>query len=314
MRALAGAALLLLLASGCLGFERVVCPAQVGGTFLIPPDVPATADPRVAVDLPVLVTRLNVSLAPQVSAQAQRQVGAASVPVERTEFNATGAQRLERLRLQPRDLAAPGGLVVRMDVADTLLPPKCGAAGGLGFTAGATLQEGRLLAPGHGAHVWYAGFWENGTLFETNIQGFDHSGWPRAGWYQSVPYDPLPVYVYDQSRSEQPASWKSAGQTVHGQAAGTPVDGPAQTATGPADATLGLGYYSTIKGFNDGLKGLSTYGARVLHMEAKDAYPAGAANNPLAGANLVFYVRLADVVDQPCPTLTLPAAAPCPQP
>jgi hypothetical protein len=320
MRNLACLALLLALAAGCVGDGHVVCPARDGGTFLPPPDGgPATVDPRVPADLPVLVSGLNASLAPQVVAQAHGQAAPhAAVPLERTEFNATGPQRLERLRFQPADLALSGGLTIGMGVNDTRLPRRCGEAGGLSFGAGAVQRQGRLLAPGHGAHVWYAGFWENGTLFETNIAAFDHAAWPKAGWYQSIPYTPLAVYVYDQARSEEPADWKGAGQTIHGSAAaGTPVEGPAQTAASPVDATLGLGYYTTIQGFNDGLKGLSTEGARVLRMDAKDAYPAGTANNPLAGANLVFYVRLADVVDAPCPAPPLPAAAPvvpCPSP
>ncbi|MCA1810998.1 MAG: hypothetical protein LC623_03180 [Halobacteriales archaeon] len=162
-----------------------------------------------------------------------------------------------------------------------------------------------MLTPGHGAHVWYAGFWENGTLFETNLEAFDHSAWPRAGWYQSVPYEPLPVYVYGQERSEEPAYWKPLPSPAP---TGTPVDGP----VGTAAAAPGLGYYSTIKGFNDGLKGLSTTSTRVIWMAAADAYPAGTPNNPLAGDNLVFFVRLADVVDQPCPSPQPTGTLACP--
>ncbi|MEA3143968.1 MAG: hypothetical protein QOG31_1292 [Thermoplasmata archaeon] len=297
MRFAVCAALLLLALGGCLGAPPTACPAHNGGTVLRAPDPGASrADPRVPVDELYLVSGLNTDLAPQVAVRVVEQSEPhPTVPVERTEFNATGPQRLERLRYQPADLARAGGLNVSWSVHDTLLPPKCGAAGGVAFTTGVIQNQGQRLTPGHGTHVWYAGFWENGTMFETNIAELDHSGWPRVAGYQSVPYEPLPVYVYDKSRDEQPAQWKplpGAGPT------GTPVDGPAAAAA----ATPGVGYYSTIKGFNDGLKGLSTTGARVLHLEAKDAYPAGTANNPLAGANLVFYVRITDVVDLPCPT------------
>jgi hypothetical protein len=297
-------AALLLLASGCLG-GQVACPASAGGTFLQAPGVgPSQADPRVAADELYLVRGLNESLAPQVHVAATEQAGQhAPVPAERTEFGG-GPQRLERLRFAPGDLARQGGLNVSWSVEDTRLPAPCGAAGGVTFSTGALQQQGTILAPGHGAHVWYAGFWENGTLFETNIEALDHSAWPRAGWYESVPYAPLPVYVYDQSRSEEPEHWKAHGAP----ATGTPVDGPAATAA----AAPGLGYYSTIKGFNDGLKGMSTTGARVTWMDAKDAYPGGTANNPLAGANLVFYVRLEDVVDAPCPAPQPTGMLPCP--
>lgn len=192
--------------------------------------------------------------------------------------------------------------------------------GGCGLRDGtfgdARLQVPRLGMtphPGQGVHVHYAGFWENGTLFETNIKALDQSAWPRAGWYETIPYDPLPVYVYDQSRSEQPAYWK--GTTGNLARTGTPVDGPAAPVTSQVDAAAGIGYYSTIKGFNDGLRTASTTTVRVMHMDAKDAYPAGTPNNPLAGDDLVFLVVLDDVVDQPCPsTVGTPSVLglPCP--
>jgi hypothetical protein len=309
------AALLALLAcaaalAGCsaAGPQADGCP-QHGHATVVSGDPASTADPRQPSDALYVVTGLDAALPARVTANATDGTGmdygsGAPVPVERTEFNSSvPSQRLERLRLQPGDLAR--GLDVTWRIAYAV-PAGCdGAGGGLVHNLGAHPEEGKVLTPGHGAHVWYAGFWENGTLFETNLEAFDHSAWPKADWYQSVPYEPLPVYVYGQDRSEEPAYWKPLPSPAP---TGTPVDGP----VGTAAAAPGLGYYSTIRGFNDGLKGLSTTSTRVIWMDAKDAYPEGTPNNPLAGDNLVFLVRLADVVDQPCPSPPVVGETPCP--
>lgn len=267
---------------------------------------PFFEDPRQPSDVPYIARALpaNASLDLRVTdGSGSTYGGGKQVAVARTDFDSNlPTQRLMSLRINATDLAH--GVDVNWRVHDEAIPKGCdGAAGGLTHNLGGPTKAGQILTAGHGTHAFYAGFWENGTLFETNIEGFDHSAWPKAGWYESIPYDPLPVYIYDQARSEQPAFWK-APPGVPG--TGTPVDGPVGTAT----AAPGLGYYTTIKGFNDNLKGLSTTSARVFRMDAKDAYPEGTPNNPLAGDNLVFYVYLQDVVDYPCPT---PAAGPTPQ-
>lgn len=158
-------------------------------------------------------------------------------------------------------------------------------------------NPGEFIQSGNGTHVWYAGFFPNGTLFGTNIQRIDTSPIPRVSWYQAEPYEPLPVYVYDKDRSEEPPHWKN-------------LIGATPAAGSPADRTAGLGYYTTIKGFNDALKGLSTTGSRVVLIPPELAYPDPIDGAPgLGGSPLVFLIEPYDVVRQPCPT-SLP---PCPQ-
>ncbi len=143
--------------------------------------------------------------------------------------------------------------------------------------------EGDSAQPGQGVHVYTAGFWENGTLFYTNIEALDASAWPRAGWYAWEGGEALRVYVYDTDRSEMPAVWNPA--------AGTPVDG-----AGP------WAYYTTIPGFNEALKGLSTHTTRVVRLAPEEAYTrAGNEEHPLYGDALVFYIQVERVVDLPCP-------------
>jgi hypothetical protein len=168
---------------------------------------------------------------------------------------------------------------------------------------------GAIASAGKGVQVWYAGFWENGTLFDTNIQALDQSGWPRAAWYGSEPYQPLPVYVYDQERSEKSPL---CAQVPDAPCAPWTV-GTAGTAAGPATGNATLWSYSTtVKGFNDGLKGLSTTTTRVVRMEAKDAY--GGRTDVPAGldAPLVFLVKIAAVEDVPC--AAQPTTCPFPDP
>jgi hypothetical protein len=163
-----------------------------------------------------------------------------------------------------------------------------GCEGALGGTLSWDLMapmEGDAAQPGQGAHVYTAGFWENGTLFYTNIAALDHSDWPRAGWYAWEGEEPLPVYVYDEDRSEQPSTWKDPQ-------AGTPLAGTVH----------GLGYFTTIPGFNEALKGLSTSTVRVVRMEPEEGYTrAGNEEHPLYNATLVFYIKVVDVVELPCP-------------
>jgi hypothetical protein len=152
---------------------------------------------------------------------------------------------------------------------------------------------GDAAQPGQGALVHTAGFWENGTLFYTNIASIDKDDWPRAGWYAWEGGDPLPVYVYGRDRSEQPPHWKDP-------AAGTPVAGKVP----------GLGYYTTIPGFNEALKGLSTQTARVVWLAPEEAYTRpGAEEHPLYGHALVFYIKVVGVVDLPCPMQAAEACA-----
>jgi hypothetical protein len=146
-------------------------------------------------------------------------------------------------------------------------------------------EAGRSAEPGEGVHVYTAGFLENGTLFYTNIKAIDRDDWPRTDWYAWEGGDPLPVYVYDQDRGEQPAHWKDPQS-------GTPVAGTVH----------GLGYYTTIPGFNEALKDLSSNTVRVVRLAPEEAYTrAGNEEHPLYGQALVFYIKVDAVVALPCP-------------
>lgn len=149
--------------------------------------------------------------------------------------------------------------------------------------------EGDFAQAGQGVHVMTAGFWENGTLFYTNIAEIDADpAWPKAGWYEWEGADPLPVYVYDEDRPEPSIVW-----------------GDPQRVTPAAGTVPGLGYFTTIPGFNEALKGLSTTTTRVVRLAPEEAYTRpGAENHVLYGDAIVFYIKVLDVVDLPCPSGT----------
>ncbi len=168
-------------------------------------------------------------------------------------------------------------------------------------------RDGASAAPGQGVHVYTAGFWENGTLFYTNIEAIhDDPEWPRAGWYEWENAEPLPVYVYDKHHSEQPAYWKSPSSQAP--ATGSPVDSMVQGALSDAEAEYGIGFFPTIPGFNEALKDLSVNTVRVARLTPEQAYTRpGNEAHPLYGDALVFYIKVVDVVDLPCPAATGPA-------
>jgi hypothetical protein len=155
-------------------------------------------------------------------------------------------------------------------------------------------REGDLAAPGKGAFVYTAGFWENGTLFYTNMESVHNSAWPRAGWYEFTSGTPLAVYVYDRDRSERGPQWAPCAGVA-------PVVPPCPTGAGQPYA-----YSTTIRGFNEALKGLSTTTSRVVHLPPDQAYtlPGNEAHR-LYGDALIFYIRVCSVTDAPVP----PAAA-----
>lgn len=192
---------------------------------------------------------------------------------------------------------------------------KAGSAGGLDLAYGFAVADGRCRSgpggtlawslaepepgaaaqPGQGVHVMTAGFFENGTLFYTNIHELDGDArWPRIDWYAWEGGEPLPVYVYDEARTEQPAHWTDPQ-------AGTPLAG----------TVPGVGYFTTIPGFNDALHGLSTRTTRVVHLTPEEGYTRpGNEEHPLYGHPLVFYIKVLDVVDVPCPAFAA-EAVPC---
>lgn len=146
--------------------------------------------------------------------------------------------------------------------------------------------EGELVEVGSGALVRTAGFWENGTLFYTNIAQIDDGDWPRAGWYGFASGEPLQVYVYDKERDEIPPQWGDAD-------GGLPIAAPAGSPTE---------YFPTIPGFNEALKGLSTTTTIVAHLSPEEAYTRpGNEQHPLYGDALVFLIHVEAAADRPCP-------------
>lgn len=172
----------------------------------------------------------------------------------------------------------------------------------------ATPKEGRAAEPGQGVHVMTAGFLDNGTLFYTNIPEIDaDTHWPRPAWYSWEGDAPLPVYVYDQDRAEHPAYWKAPSVhttpvTSQVPATGTPLDAIVQESGATLDGTTGLGYFTTIAGFNAALKGLPTTTTHVVRMSPQDGYTRpGNEEHPLYGEALTFLIKVLDVVTLPCP-------------
>ncbi len=167
---------------------------------------------------------------------------------------------------------------------------------------------GSAAAPGQGVHVMTAGFLENGTLFYTNIPEVDSDlRWARTPWYAWEGDAALPVYVYSDDRAEQPAYWMApSSQVPTAPPTGSPLDPILEETLTKGGATLdegtGLGYFTTIRGFNEGLKGLSTTTTRVVRIAPEDAYTRpGYEEHDLYGEGVVFVIKVLDVVDAPCP-------------
>lgn len=225
----------------------------------------------------------NASLTPSME-PASWSVTMQSLTPNGTRGAAGTQPTLSLLRVEPG--AGSGELTVRQWI-DVEIDGECRS--GRGGTIVWDLMEpesGISAQAGQGVHVMTAGFWENGTLFYTNIAEIDADpDWPRAGWYTWEGADPLPVYVYDTDRGEQPATWTDPQ-------AGTPAAGTVPD----------VGYFTTIPGFNEALKGLSTSTTRVVRLAPEEAYTRpGNEDHDLYGDAIVFYIKVLDVVDFPCP-------------
>lgn len=113
-----------------------------------------------------------------------------------------------------------------------------------------------------GQHVQTAtvGVWLNGTSFYTNIPDLNASAEFPAGFNRSGVADaPLPIYVYDKDRSEQPAGSKD---TCH---------------------------FTTITGYNALLKTQVAEGTNVRWLAPEEAYTRpGAEDHHLYGDVLIF--------------------------
>lgn len=124
---------------------------------------------------------------------------------------------------------------------------------------------------GKGVLVHTVGWWENGTSFYTNHQGYHDADFPQGylGPYEGS--EPLKVYVYNESREEMPERYNESG------------------------------YVTTIPGFNEALKGIPTVGGRVAYLEPDEAYTReGYEEHPLYGDPLVFYIEAVEVRSVPC--------------
>lgn len=211
-------------------------------------------------------------------------------------LKALGAEgSLTRVRASPPGEADP----VRVDVRWSDGDP-CGRQGDA--TWHLTPEAGEVASAGDGVHVYTAGFWENGTLFYTNIEGVHDAAWPRAGWYEWSGGEPLPVYVYDQDPDERPPWWS----------VGVPAEAPVVGEVPVVGGTAAWSYFVTIPGFNEALKGLSTTTSRVVRLAPEEAYTRPEReDHPLYGDALVFHLYLTDVTPVPCWTQTPAGGAAC---
>lgn len=283
MRALLAAVLAAVLAPGCLGLGGPACPDGAAEGSVLTPWVDGgflRTDPRQPWDTVLLQS------GPGEEPEAHVHPAGWSVSMERiSPEGADSGAAFSLLRVTPGPGAAKLGVDYRLG--------GCGAHGGTIVWDLRPPEEGQSAGPGQGVHVLTAGFLEDGTLFYTNIAEVDGGKWPRTEWYAWEGGDPLPVYVYGEDRAEQPAHWKDPQ-------AGTPLAGTVE----------GVGYYTTIPGFNEALKGLSTSTVRVARLAPEEGYTRpGNEEHPLYGKALVFYVKAVAVVDLPCPQAVLEPCA-----
>lgn len=125
---------------------------------------------------------------------------------------------------------------------------------------------------GVGVLVRTAGFWVNGTSFYTNHVGVHADALVPKGYLGEFDAAPLPVYVYGEDASERPRRYETGG------------------------------YFPTIRGFNEALKGIAVGHPRVVVIAPEDAYTApGREEHALYGETLVFWIEALEVHDLPCP-------------
>ncbi len=123
-----------------------------------------------------------------------------------------------------------------------------------------TRAQGSTVQPGQHVQTYTVGVWENGTSFYTNIAALNEdrsfpAGYPRIDFGG----DPLPIYVYDEDRSEQPGSSRD---TCH---------------------------FTTIDGYNSLLKTQAEGSTGVRYLQPEEAYTRdGAEDHFLYGDALIF--------------------------
>ncbi len=270
----------------------------LAGCVAPPPDCAAAAD--LAVGTPRLGAQFLATDARQpwdtlvMDEQAEDQTVTTNVTAAPSDWtvsataiaNGTSGPHLLLVRAQPTTATSAN---VTLSWTATRASEGCmaGSAGHVRWAL-APPKPGAVGQVGSGVRVLTAGFFENGTLFYTNIEAIHNdTQWARSPIYSWDGSAPLPVYVYDHERSERPSVWAAT-------TAGTPV--------GPATGNMtAWNYYTTIPGFNDALKGLSTNTVRVVHLAPDEAYTdANHTAHPLYGLPLVFLIKVVAVDELPC--------------
>lgn len=281
----------LVFSAGCVGFSGVEptsqCPTTGGDLWSLPLDDPGRqTDPRQRWDA-LVVTEAGSPF--EVAAQPPPAGWHAKVDALPAGTDPPAVWTYE-LTPTPSARGGQAGFEARRHLD---LLPSCEQKWqhAKSFTLAAP-TPGELAAPGKAAHVRTAGFWPNGTLFYTNMDEAHNSTLPRAGWYSFGGGAPLPVYVYDKDRNERSPHWSFG------------ASGPA-----PIGARYLWNYATTIEGFNEALKGLSTTTSRVVFIPPEKAYTLpGRESHPLYGDPLIFFIKLERVVEVPCTPAT---AIPC---
>ena len=294
MRAPAAALVVLLLAAGCgtpPGFRAPDCPDErpFGHVLKAWPASYHSGHPAdflyVGTSAAVGPTTLDV----RVTDGSRPELGPGAgdpVPFEDRRFTpALGTTHFGAFRLSA-DAVAQGG-VASLFLRDPARRAECDdRAGGLISDWAASATPGAGARPGQGVHVWYATFWENGTLLGTNLPDLDAvRGWPRAAAYEPVPLEPLRVHVHGGDAGSRPPGWTDADA------------GPAAYGT-PAELAAGSGYTSAVPGVDAALDGLAPGARLVLRLAPEEAFTrVGGEAHPLHGDALVVLLEVAQVVD-----------------
>ncbi|MGB0653558.1 MAG: hypothetical protein ACPGQL_10200 [Thermoplasmatota archaeon] len=130
----------------------------------------------------------------------------------------------------------------------------------LEYTFGLAEAGSNLVEPGHSVETFTVGVWINGTSFYTNWGAFHEApGFPRGYPAGDFGGDPLPIYVYDDDRAEQPPRSKDNCE------------------------------FTTITGYNELLKMQQLGASAVRFLEPEEAYTVpGAEDHFLYGEPLIF--------------------------
>lgn len=126
--------------------------------------------------------------------------------------------------------------------------------------------DGPAAREGVGARVRSVGFWDNGTVFWTNMKSVrDHGGVPMV-WDEDLTYDVLKVYVGGERGEDPPEPYASEG------------------------------YVPVIDGFDQRLRGMRGGETLAVRIPPEDAYTyAGNEDHALYGDALNFVVQVVAV-------------------